>query len=141
MLKAETATRGALQVGGSIPAQPAIDESPGKIMKPTIEITEVNFEAEVLKSNQLVLVDFWAEWCGPCKMLAPVLDEVVNEQGDRVKVVKVDVDKNPTLANRFGIRSIPALLYFTGGKLRHQTIGVTSKKQIVETLDSLAVAA
>jgi thioredoxin 1 len=110
-------------------------------MKSTFEVTEVNFEAEVLKSNKRVLVDFWAEWCAPCKMLAPVLDEVAHGQGDRVKVVKVDLDKNPTLANRFGIRSIPALLYFTGGRLRHQTVGVVSKKQIVDTFDALAVAA
>ena len=110
-------------------------------MKPTIEINEVNFEAEVLKSTKPVLVDFWAEWCGPCKMLAPVLDEIATEQSGRVKIVKVNVDENPALAARYGIQSIPTLLYFAGGQLRHQTIGVAGKKRIVDTLEVLAVAA
>jgi len=109
-------------------------------MKPTIEINQSNFESEVLKSNQLVLVDFWAEWCGPCKMLAPVLDEIAKEYGDRIKVAKVNVDDNPTLAEHYGIQSIPALLYFANGEVRNQTIGVVSKKKIVEHLDELALA-
>jgi thioredoxin 1 len=110
-------------------------------MKPTIEINEANFEAEVLKSSQPVLVDFWAEWCGPCKMLAPLLDEIATEQGDRVKVAKVNVDDHPALAARFGIQSIPTLLYFAGGELRHQTVGAVSKRVIVSKLEELAVAA
>jgi thioredoxin 1 len=110
-------------------------------MNPTIEITEANFETEVLKSELPVLVEFWADWCGPCKMLAPVLDEIASEHAGGVKVVKVDVDENPTLCSRFGIRSIPALLYFTGGELRQQTIGVAGKKEIADVLDRLAVAA
>ena len=110
-------------------------------MNPTIQITEENFESEVLRSNRPVLVEFWADWCGPCKMLAPVIDELANEQSGRIKVVKVDVDKNPALLGHFGLRSIPALLYFAEGKLRHQTVGVTGKKEIVDTLDALAAAA
>ena len=110
-------------------------------MKPTIEINEANFESEVLQSNQPVLVDFWAAWCGPCKMLAPVLDEIATEQAGRVKVAKVNVDENPALAARYGIRSIPTLLYFASGEARHQTVGVASKKAIIATLEKLAVAA
>jgi len=109
-------------------------------MKPTIEINERNFEAEILKSAQPVVVDFWADWCGPCKMLAPVLDEIANEHAGRVKVAKVNVNENPELAARFNIRSIPALLYFAGGELRDQTVGVVPKKIIVSRLDLLMVA-
>ncbi|MGD0087586.1 MAG: thioredoxin [Verrucomicrobiota bacterium] len=107
-------------------------------MKATIEINEANFEAEVLKGGPPVLVDFWAEWCGPCKMLAPLLDEIAG-QNDRVKVAKVNVDDQPGLAARFGVRSIPTLLYFAGGELRHQTVGVVSKKTILSKLEELAV--
>src|SRR5476651_610227 len=100
-------------------------------MKATIEINEANFESEVLQSNQPVLVDFWAEWCGPCKMLAPVLDEIAVAQTGRVKVASVDVDANPALAARFGIQSIPTLLYFEAGELRDKTIGAIRKKAIL----------
>ena len=110
-------------------------------MKTTIEINESNFEAEVIRSAQPVLVDFWAEWCGPCKMLAPVLDEIATEQAGRVKVAKVKVDTDPALAGRFGIQSIPTLLYFAGGEVRNQTVGVVGKKVIVAKLKALAVAA
>ena|SRR5213594_1661602 len=109
-------------------------------MKPTIEINETNFESEVLQSNQPVLVNFWAEWCGPCKMLAPVLDEIAREQGDRIKIAKVNVDDNPALAQRYGIQSIPTLLYFSNGEVQNQTIGAVSKRKIVEHLDELALA-
>lgn len=108
-------------------------------MKETIEINEGNFEAEVLKSAQPVLVDFWAEWCGPCKMLGPVLDEIAGEQTGRFKVGKVNIDANPELAARFAIRAVPTLLYFEGGKVRDQSLGVVSKKDIVTRLESLAV--
>jgi thioredoxin 1 len=106
-------------------------------MKPTIEINEANFEAEVLKASQPVLVDFWAEWCGPCKMLAPLLDEIATGQNGRVKVAKVNVDEHPALAARFSVRSIPTLLFFAGGELRHQTVGVVSKKTILSNLEGL----
>ena len=109
-------------------------------MKLTIEINQSNFENEVLKSNQPVLVDFWAEWCGPCKMLAPLLDEITKEHADRIKVAKVNVDNNPALAERYDIQSIPTLLYFAKGEVRNQTIGVISKRKIVEQLEELALA-
>ena len=107
-------------------------------MKPIIEINEANFEREVLQSSQPVLVDFWAEWCGPCKMLAPLLEEIAGEQTS-VKVAKVNVDASPVLAARFGIQSIPTLLYFTGGEVRDKTVGVTGKRGIVSRLEKLTV--
>jgi len=107
-------------------------------MKTTIEINETNFEREVLQSDKSVLVDFWAEWCGPCKMVAPALDEIAAEQTG-VKVAKVNVDQNPTLAARFGIRSIPTLLYFAGGELKDKTVGTVGKRQILSKLEKLAV--
>ena len=110
-------------------------------MKPTLEITEANFEAEVLNSTQPVLVDFWAEWCGPCKMLSPVLDEIATEQAGRLKVAKVNVDQHPALAARFAIQSIPTLLYFAEGEVRHRTVGVAGKKAILSKLEDLGVPA
>jgi thioredoxin 1 len=110
-------------------------------MKPTIDINEANFESEVLQSYQPVLVDFWAEWCGPCKMLAPLLDEIATEQAGQTKVAKVNVDTNPALAARFGIQSIPTLLYFADGEVRDKTVGVTGKQAILSKLEKLAAPA
>ena len=109
-------------------------------MKSTIEINETNFEAEVLNARQPVVVDFWAEWCGPCKMLAPVLDEIAGEQKGRAKVAKINIDENPALAARYGIQSIPTLLYFSEGEVRAHNIGVTGKKAIISKLEALALA-
>lgn len=110
-------------------------------MKSIVELNETNFEAEVLKSSQPVLVDFWAEWCGPCKMLAPVLDEIVTEQAGRAKVAKVNVDENTDLAAQYQIQAIPTLLYFADGELRDKSVGVQGKKAILSRLEGLAVKA
>lgn len=103
-----------------------------------IQVTKDNFEQEVLKATVPVVVDFWAEWCGPCKMLGPVLDEIATEKGAAVKVVKVNVDDEGDLAVQYGIRNIPALFYFKDGELKHKGIGVQPKSEIVKRLESLA---
>jgi len=102
------------------------------------QVTGANFEQEVLKASVPVVVDFWAEWCGPCKMLGPVLDEVANEKGSAAKVVKVNVDEEADLAVQYGIRNIPALFFFKDGELKHKAIGVQPKSEIVKRLESLA---
>ena len=103
-----------------------------------ITIDESNFDREVTKSAQPVLVDFWAEWCGPCKMIAPLLDEIAREKAGTVKVGKVNVDNNQSLSARYKIRSIPTLLFFKDGQLRDQITGIASKKDLLSRLESLA---
>lgn len=100
-------------------------------------ITEANFEAEVVGSPVPVLVDFWATWCGPCKMISPIIDQVATEMVGLAKVGKVDVDGNASLANRFGIRSIPTLLFFKNGELADTITGATSKDNILAHLKAL----
>ena len=104
----------------------------------TVTLTEANFETEVTKSAQPVLVDFWAEWCGPCKMIAPILDEIAKEKAGTVKVAKVNVDDNQSLSVRFNIRAIPSLLLFKDGQVRDQVTGMTSKKNLLDKLAALA---
>lgn len=99
-----------------------------------IILTEQNFEQEVLKSDKPVLVDFWATWCGPCKMLAPTIAQIAEEQEGNVKVGKVDIDQQPGLASKFRIASIPALIVFEGGKIKNTAVGVRSKGMIEDML-------
>ena len=107
-------------------------------MKTIIEVNEASFADEVLRSTEPVIVDFWAAWCGPCKMIAPVLEEIAAANTGRVKIVKVNVDENPKLAEQYHIQSIPTLLYFSGGLVQEQTIGVASKKTIVSKLEAIS---
>ena len=95
-----------------------------------IILTEANFEQEVLKSDKPVLVDFWATWCGPCRMLAPTVAKIAQEQEGKIKVCKLDVDEAQNIAIRYRIASIPTLMYFVGGEVRDMLIGVHSKGQI-----------
>jgi thioredoxin 1 len=108
-----------------------------KIMNEPININEASFEKAVIGSPVPVLVDFWAQWCGPCRMIAPVLEEIAKEGEDRYRVVKVNIDDDPALMQRFGIRGVPTLLFFSGGQLRHQIVGAVGKKVIVDQLAAL----
>jgi thioredoxin 1 len=106
-------------------------------MNEPININEASFEKAVINSPIPVVVDFWAAWCGPCKMIAPLLNEIAKESGDRFRVAKVNIDDDPGLQQRFNIRGVPALLFFRGGELRDQIVGVAPKKTIVEKLEKL----
>jgi thioredoxin 1 len=104
-------------------------------MKP-ITITDDNFEVEVSKSDKPVLIDFWAAWCGPCRMIAPIVEELAVEYEGKAKIGKVDVDENQQTAIKFGVRSIPTLLIFKDGKLNDTIIGAVPKSQIVSKLNA-----
>ncbi len=97
-----------------------------------IEITDSNFQQEVLNSDKPVLLDFWAVWCGPCKSIAPVVDEIAKEYDGKLKVGKVDVDTNPEVSMKFGIRNIPALMVFKGGRVVEQVIGAVHKRNLLD---------
>src|SRR5881397_238253 len=103
-----------------------------------IVLNESNFDREVTQDDKPVIVDFWADWCGPCKMIAPVLDEIAREKAGSVKVAKVNVDENQSLTLKYYIRAIPALLFFKNGQLRDQVTGVTSKKDLLNRIEALA---
>ncbi|MEI7958040.1 MAG: thioredoxin [Verrucomicrobiota bacterium] len=102
-------------------------------------LTEANFDQEVLNASTPVLVDFWATWCGPCKMIAPIIDEIAAEKAGVVKIAKVDVDENQAISARYGIRAIPTLLLFKNGEVKEQIVGgVVSKRDLLTKLEALA---
>ncbi|MEO7933829.1 MAG: thioredoxin [Chthoniobacterales bacterium] len=102
-----------------------------------VTVTDSSFDSDVLKSDSPVLVDFWAEWCGPCKMIAPILDEIASENS-AIKIAKIDVDANPATSSKFGVRAIPTLLIFKGGEVVDKIVGLASKKALVDKLAAVA---
>jgi thioredoxin 1 len=101
-----------------------------------VYVTDASFEADVLKSGEPVLVDYWAEWCGPCKMIAPILDEIAAEYTGKVKIAKLNIDENPQTPPRYGIRGIPTLMLFKNGNVEATKVGAVSKSQLTAFIDS-----
>ncbi len=106
----------------------------------TQSVSDMEFEKEVLKAEGPVMVDFWAEWCGPCRALSPIVDDVSGDLGARLKVVKVNIDENPNTPTRYGVRGIPTLMVFKGGQVVDTRVGGMSKTQMTEWLDSVLSA-
>ncbi|MBV1919670.1 MAG: thioredoxin TrxA [Pseudomonadales bacterium] len=105
-------------------------------MSGIVSVTDSTFEAEVLKSECPVLVDYWAEWCGPCKMIAPILEEIIGEYGDKLKIAKLNIDDNEQTPPKYGIRGIPTLMLFKNGNVEATKVGALSKSQLTAFLDS-----
>ena len=102
-----------------------------------LELTDANFEELVMKSDKPVLVDFWAVWCRPCRMVGPIVEELANDYGDRAVIGKVDVDNNPEISAKFGIRNIPTLLFFKNGEIVDKQVGAAPKQTFADKLDAL----
>lgn len=102
-----------------------------------IEVTDANFEEAVVKAGKPAIVDFWAEWCGPCRMIGPIIKELAEEHGDKIVVAKLDVDSNPATPGRYGIRNIPTVLFFNNGELADKQVGVVPKAALAQKLSML----
>lgn len=115
-----------------------LDESIGEstLSDKIVYVTDDTFEQEVTQTEGTVLVDYWADWCGPCKMIAPILDEIAEEYGDKLKVAKLNIDENPNTPPKFGIRGIPTLMLFKGGEVEATKVGAVSKSQLTAFIDS-----
>jgi len=101
-----------------------------------VHVSDDTFSAEVLEADCPVLIDYWAEWCGPCKSIAPILDEIAAEYGDKIKIAKLNIDDNPATPPKYGIRGIPTLMLFKGGNVEATKVGAVSKSQLTEFIDS-----
>ena len=105
----------------------------------TVKVTDESFDADVLKSSTPVLVDFWAEWCGPCKQIAPALEQIASELGEQVTVAKLNIEDSPTTPSRYGVRGIPTMMLFKGGQMTSMKVGAMPKQKIVEWLNEAGI--